>query len=65
MGDPETGKNADRLDMIADLRELIVALDRRVPRLERVGELEVARDASALREKALARIAQLEAPDKP
>ena len=43
------------------LRELIAALDRRVPRVERVGELSIASDAGALQEKALQRIAILEA----
>jgi hypothetical protein len=42
------------------LRELITALDRRVPRLERTSEDDIARDAAALREKALKRIAKLE-----
>ena len=46
--------------MIEDLRELITALDRRVPHLERTGEIEIARDAAALRKKALERIACLE-----
>jgi hypothetical protein len=45
--------------MIEDLHELIIALDRRVVRLERTGELDIARDAAALRSKALERIAQL------
>ena len=43
-----------------DLRELVAALDRRVPHLERDGESEIARDASALRASALKRIAELE-----
>jgi hypothetical protein len=42
------------------LRELITALDRRVPRLERTSEDDIARDAAALKEKALKRIAKLE-----
>jgi hypothetical protein len=45
--------------MIDDLQELISALDRRVPRLERTGELDIAHDAAALRSKALDRIAKL------
>jgi hypothetical protein len=49
-----------RLEVIADLRELIIALDRRVPRLEDTGELDIARDAVALRREALARIAALQ-----
>lgn len=46
--------------MIEDLRELIAALDRRVPRLERAGEWKIARDAEALRGEALQRIARLQ-----
>ena len=46
--------------VIEDLRELIFALDRRVPRLERRGEVDIARNADALRHEALERIAQLE-----
>jgi hypothetical protein len=42
------------------LRELITALDLRVPHMERAGETAIARDAAALRKQALARIAQLE-----
>ena len=62
MGEHESdAKSASpRTSMIADLREFIRALDRRVPRLERVGERQIAREAAALREKALKRIAQLE-----
>jgi hypothetical protein len=44
---------------IEDLREVITALDRRVPRVERTSELDIARDAAVLRAKALARIAEL------
>jgi hypothetical protein len=47
--------------MLDDLRELITALDRRVPRLEATGELDIASDAAKLRDKALERIAQLRA----
>jgi hypothetical protein len=42
------------------LHELIAALDRRVPHVERAGEIAIAREARALREKALQRIAELE-----
>jgi hypothetical protein len=48
--------------MIDDLLELISALDRRVPRLEATGELDIASDAAKLRDKALQRIAELQAP---
>lgn len=46
--------------LVQDLRELIAALDRRVPHLERAGESDIARDAQALRRAALERITQLE-----
>jgi hypothetical protein len=46
--------------LVHDLRELIAALDRRVPRLERDGEREIALDAKALKRAALKRIAELE-----
>lgn len=47
-------------EQIRHLRELIDALDRRVPRIERLGETEIARDAAELRANALKRIAVLE-----
>lgn len=40
-------------EMRTDLSRLIEALDRRVPRLERAGEAQIARDAADLRERAL------------
>lgn len=40
-------------DLARELGELIAALDRRAPRVERAGESAIARDASALREKAV------------
>jgi len=46
---------------IRHLRELIVALDKRQPRIERVGETEIAHDAAALKKKALQRLAELQA----
>ena len=42
-----------------ELEELIAALDRRVPRVEQAGEAAIARDAAALRMKAVERLAQL------
>lgn len=42
-----------------DLEELIAALDRRVPRGEQAGGADIARDAAALRAKAVDRLAQL------
>jgi hypothetical protein len=46
-------------DLRRDLEELIAALDQRVPRVERAGEALIARDAAALRAKAVARLAEL------
>ena len=46
--------------VLDDLRELVAALERRVPRLEREGECAIARDASVLKADALRRISALE-----
>jgi hypothetical protein len=48
--------------VIADLHELIDALDRRVPHLERESEHRIAQEAAALRRKAEDRIAEIEQP---
>jgi hypothetical protein len=45
---------------VRELHELIEALDRRVPQVERVGELAIAQAAAALRADALKRIEELE-----
>jgi hypothetical protein len=45
---------------LRDLSELIVALDRRVPQLERSGEASIARAAAKLKDEAVKRIADLE-----
>jgi hypothetical protein len=49
------------IPILRALHELIEALNRRVPQIQRVGEPAIARDAEALRIKALERIAELEA----
>ena len=41
------------------LEELIAALDRRVARIEQAGEAVIARDAAALRAKAVSRLAEI------
>jgi hypothetical protein len=46
--------------LVSDLRELIAAIDRRMPRLEREGESAIAGEAQGLRRMALKRIAELE-----
>lgn len=45
--------------LVAELRELIAALDCRVPRIERTGESRIASDAAMLRSEALTRIEEL------
>jgi hypothetical protein len=45
---------------VRQLHELIEALDRRVPHVERAGERAIARDAALLKAKALIRLAELE-----
>jgi hypothetical protein len=55
-----TSPEPTREKTIRELRELIVALDRRVPRVERVGEIAIARAAAGLRSEALRRIEELE-----
>ena len=50
----------DRRALQRRLRELIAALDRRVPHLERVAEVEIARAAAVLRKKAEQRLTEIE-----
>jgi hypothetical protein len=50
-----------RQEMIENLRELVKAIDKRARHLGQDGETEIARDAAALRQKAIERIAELEA----
>jgi hypothetical protein len=45
--------------LIRELEELVAALDKRVPRVEHAGEAAIARDAAALRAKAIERLTQL------
>ena len=47
------------VDLVRELQELIAALDRRVPRVERAGEAAIARDAALLRERAVKRLDEL------
>ena len=55
-----TTQATDRARTVRELRELIAALDRRVLRVERVGEIAIARAAAALKIEALKRIEELE-----
>ena len=50
-------------DIITRLGELIDALDRRVPQIERAGEAQIAADSAALRRAALDRIEELTRSD--
>jgi hypothetical protein len=60
MVERKTTAEGDRTRTLRQLRELIAALDRRVPQIEDTGEIVIARDAAALRKKAMQRIAELE-----
>jgi hypothetical protein len=46
-------------ERVRQIRELIAALDHRVPHVEREGEAEIAREARLLREKAVQRLTEL------
>ena len=48
-------------ELLRELHELIAALDRRVPHIERAGEAAIARDAAVLRALAVKRLSELEA----
>jgi hypothetical protein len=51
---------AERTRAIRHLRQLIDALNRRVPHIERAGEAAIARDAAELMKQALKRLKALE-----
>jgi hypothetical protein len=53
-------KAAQARQMLADLYQLIEALDRRVPQVERVGDAQIAHAAADLRERAVSLIRQIE-----
>ena len=52
-------------EMLADLRELIAAIDRRVPYLERDGASRIAQEAAILRQQANTLITEIEATLEP
>ena len=60
MAAKQTGAGVTRAQVLRHLRELVAALDRRAPHCERAGEVQIARDAAALRNKAMKRISELE-----
>ena len=51
----------DRETLLAELTELVEALDRRTPSLERAGEARIAQEAAALKAQAEMRILKLKA----
>jgi hypothetical protein len=56
----KSDKTAPAREMLSDLYRLIEALDRRVPRLERIGEIQIAHDAADLRERAVSLVQRIE-----
>lgn len=52
-----------RAGLIFALREIIDALDRRGPQIERAGEMRIARDALLLRREAVERLEELQRAD--
>ncbi len=49
-----------RARVVRELLELVAALDRRLPQVQRAGEAAIAREAAALKVRALKRIEELE-----
>ena len=60
MTERTTAEQTNRARTVGELRELVEALDRRVPQVERAGEVSIARAAAVLRIEALKRIQELE-----
>ena len=52
-------------ELVRELEELIAALDRRVPQVERAGEAAIASDAARLRATAVRRLEELTGRDRP
>ena len=60
MTDKPSAPDFQRASLIFALREIIDALDRRGPQVERAGEMRIAKDARTLRRQAVARLEELE-----
>lgn len=60
-----SNEDTTRRRTVRELRELIAALDRRVPQVERAGEVSIARAAAELKAEAMKRIRDLEAGPVP
>lgn len=56
-----SGGAPSQAETLRRLHELVEALDRRVPHVERAGEIGIAKAAATLKSEALGRIAELEA----
>jgi hypothetical protein len=65
MTERTTLPKADSGQTVRELYELVAALDRRVPHVERLGEVSIARAAVALKIEALKRIEELEGEARP
>jgi hypothetical protein len=50
----------ERAGLVLALREIVAALDRRVPQIERAGEVGIARDALVVRRAAIERLHELQ-----
>jgi hypothetical protein len=59
MKDDSRGKTSHSERVLAALDELIEALDRRLPHVERLGEVRIAGEAAALRNEAKERVDEL------
>ncbi len=60
MSEPSKKGDTTRRRTVRELKELIAALDRRVPQVERAGEVSIARAAAELKAEAMKRIEDLE-----
>jgi hypothetical protein len=60
MNDATAVGETARSRTIRELRELVSAIDRRLPQVHRVGEVSIAQAAIALKDAALQRIEELE-----
>jgi hypothetical protein len=60
MSDRRITESSSPSEVIAALRELIEALDCRVPHADRSGEIRIGKDAAMLRNEAVTRIAALQ-----
>lgn len=63
MTDTPSIPDVRRAGLVLALREVIDALDRRLPQIEHAGETRIARDAMMLRREATERLAILQQPD--